>query len=112
MGRRVVCMTRKEERLEKSRQRAEEHQRRRKIRLALFVAAVVLYVVTPLLWYGAIEFGLVYPIRTPEFKSAVNLAALVLIGTVLYLMPEFLPIRRRCEKEKPARPPFSSEATT
>jgi hypothetical protein len=106
-------MTRREERLEKSRKRAEEHQRRRKTRLRLLIAAGALYIVVPLLWYGAIEFGVIEPIRTPEFKSAVNVAALIVLLVILNLIPEFyLGQRWTDRKKKQASPSSSSEVTT
>ena len=74
----------KEERAEQSRLRAIEHQRRKRTRMLLFVVGIVLYVVVPLLWNGAVEFGWVQPIRTPEFQSSLRLASLVALCFIVF----------------------------
>ena len=93
-------MTTKEDRQERSRLRAEEHQRRRRARLMLLVASLAIYVVVPLLWYGGIEFGVIHPIRTLEFKSAVSMASLVLLLVIFYFLPEFYFNRKKDEGKK------------
>ena len=74
----------KEERIEQGRLRAAEHQRRKRTRMLLFIGGVVLYVLVPLLWNGAVEFGWIHPIRTPEFRSSVELAGLVGLGLIIF----------------------------
>lgn len=99
-------MTRREERLERSRRRAEEHQRRRRIRLRIFVVSLTLYTVVPLLWYGGVEFGLVHPIRTPEFQRAASWGCLILCGIWLSLLGDafsWLSSRYQGEKKKEKR---------
>jgi hypothetical protein len=73
----------KEERAEQSRLRAAEHQRRKRTRMLLFIGGIVLYVLIPLLWNGAVEFGWIHPIRTPEFRSSVQLAGLVGLALII-----------------------------
>lgn len=90
----------KAERLERSRQRAQEYHRRRRIRLTILAVAVVLYVVVPLLWYGGVEFGLVHAIQTPEFKDALSTARGAVLCIVLVLMSDFLRLQRQWEKQK------------
>lgn len=98
-------MTRKEDRSEQSKRRAEEHRRRSRMRVALFTTAVTFYFVVPVLWYGAIEFGLIHPIRTLEFKNAVNYAGAVPLLVMLYFLPEVW--RRRKDPEQ-----FEESATS
>ena len=74
----------KGERAEQSRLRAAEHQRRKRTRMLLFISGVVTYVLIPLLWNGAVEFGWIHPIRTPEFRNSVQLAALVCLGLIIF----------------------------
>ena len=74
MGRKKGSTLTKEERLERSKQRAIQHQLYRRRRLMLIAVAGFLYVVVPVLWYGAVEFGLVRQIRTPEFSNAISSA--------------------------------------
>ena len=105
-------MTRREERLERARQRAEEYRRKRKLRLTLFLSALALYVLVPLMWYGAIEFGLVRPIRTPEFKSAVSLASIVVLLVILHFLPEFYWKKQGDKDKKKAETQTSSPVTT
>lgn len=78
-------MTRREDRREASRQRAEEHLRRRRRKFWVFAIALGLYVGVPVLRYGAIEFGWARPIQNPEFKSALNLMGSVSLLVLLEL---------------------------
>lgn len=80
-----------EDRQQRSQQRAEEYSRRKKLRFILFVAGLSLYVGVPLLWYGAVEFGWVRPIQTPEFKNALSVASAVLLLAIIFLFPEHYP---------------------
>jgi DMSO/TMAO reductase YedYZ heme-binding membrane subunit len=104
-------MSTREARLERARQRAEEHQQKRKIRFRLMMTALFLYVVVPLIWNGAIEFGFARPIQTPEFKYYLNLVSLLAILTILFLAPDFLPKSLRPKKEKPKVEPSTKEVT-
>ncbi len=58
--------------------------------MLLFVVGLVLYVVVPLLWNGAVEFGWVQPIRTPEFQSSLRLAGLVALALIVFNMGDVL----------------------
>jgi hypothetical protein len=91
----------KDERAERSRLRAEQYERRRRTKAILVIAALVIYVVVPLLWNGAIEFGLVHPIRTPEFKSALSLAGTALLIVGCYMGIDLLKPRKSAKKQKP-----------
>src|SRR3989344_6415074 len=96
----------KEDRLERSKRRAEEYQRRRSTQKALFIAALCLYVVVPVLWYGAIEIGLVHPIRTPELRNALHMASLTTLLCILYLYLEL----RKPEAQKEEKEPKVAES--
>lgn len=95
----------KEERAERSRLRAEEYQRRKRTRTLLVLAALALYVVVPLLWNGAVEFGWVNPIRTPELQNSLRLAGIVLSCFVLFNVGDILndasKQRKRSRDEQP-----------
>ncbi len=93
----------KEERQDRSRLRAEEHARRNRMRLILLITSLALYVLVPLLWYGAVEFGWVHPIQTPEFKQAINLASVALLLVILFFLPEFF-LKRNQEQKREDRP--------
>lgn len=80
----------KEERAEQSRMRAAEHQRRKRMRMLLLIVGLILYVAVPLLWNGAVEFGWVQPIRTPEFQSSVRLAGVVAMFLIAFNIGDFL----------------------
>ncbi len=94
-----------EDRQERSRRRAEEYAKRRRMRLILLVTGLVTYVVVPLMWYGGVEFGWVHPIRTPEFKQALHIASLVLLLVILFLLPEFYSRRSEGKKTVPKAEP-------
>ena len=81
----------KEERVEQSRLRSEEHQRRKRTRMLLLLVGTALYVVVPLLWNGAVEFGWVQPIRTPEFQSSLRLVGLVALALIVFNLEIFRP---------------------
>ncbi len=98
-------MTRREDRREVSRQRAEEHTRRRKVRFWAFFIALALYVGVPVLWYGAIEFGFVRPIKTPEFASALRWLS---SGFLLVLIHLYL---RWSESSSQAKKKLKKEST-
>ena|SRR3990167_4981313 len=100
MGRKKGSTLTKQERLEHSRLRAEEHHCRKRFRTRLFVAVLATYVLVPLLWYGAVEFGLIHPIRTPEFKDAVNSAGIVVLLLILYLYSDLRKFGDSADKKK------------
>ena|SRR3989344_4005152 len=100
MGRKKGSILTKEERLERSRLRAEEHHRRK---VLMLIVVLFLYVVVPLLWYGAIEFGLAHPIRTPGLDSALSSARLLLLISILYLVSELFLKRSRPKDTKKER---------
>ncbi len=71
-------MTRAEKRAMLSLMRSEEYKRRKRMDLTIFWLAFFLGVVVPLLWYGAIEYGMIPPIKTEEFKHAVEISSLII----------------------------------
>jgi DMSO/TMAO reductase YedYZ heme-binding membrane subunit len=104
MGRKRRTLT-KEEQQARNKLRAMEHQMRRRTKWTLLALAIGIYVVVPLLWYGAVEFGLVRPIQTPEFKNALSLASIVLLTSALLLYTDlrgFLGSREKKTEEPPA----------
>ena len=71
------------------------------MQITLFSVTLALYVGVPLLWYGGVEFGLVRPIQTPEFKSALQSAGLILLILVCFLAGRVLrQLEHREEKRK------------
>lgn len=101
---REYLMTRREIRSERSRQRAEEYRRKKRLRLVLLSVGIGLYALVPVLWYGAVEFGLVRPIRTTEFKNSLQFTSLVLFLLILYFLPDFWQKRTSREKKAPPVP--------
>lgn len=89
---------------ERSKLRAEEHQHRRRIRVLLLIVALTLYVVVPLLWDGAVEFGWVHPIRTPEFQRSLSVASGTLLVLIFLLASEFLESRILSSRKEPEKP--------
>jgi len=75
----------------------------------MFTTAAVIYVLAPLLWYGAIEFGYIQPIRTPEFKHATNVASLALLMVILYHSTEVWFGGRASRKQKQSQAPSTTE---
>ncbi len=69
--------------------------------MIIMFVALGLYVGVPVVWYGAVEFGLVHPIRTPEFKSALQMAGLVLLLVFLSLYTDHLSKSLKKEERKP-----------
>jgi uncharacterized BrkB/YihY/UPF0761 family membrane protein len=65
--------------------------------MVVMLLALGLYVVVPVLWYGAIEFGLVHPIHTPEFKNAVHMMGIITFLVFLTLYSQHL--NRRLPKQ-------------
>lgn len=105
-------MTRREDRQEASRRRAEEHLRRRKMKFWTFAIALGLYIGVPVLWYGAIEYGWVHPIRSPELNQAVHLMGLVSILVVLELYSRYRGWNLWGSSKKKSTPKASSVSTT
>jgi uncharacterized metal-binding protein len=102
----------KEERAEKSRLRAEEHQRRKRNKMFLFIAGIVLYAVVPLLWNGAVEFGWVKPIRNPEFLNSLQVARLVAIGLIVFNLDIITDGMREKAKQNKDKQASNTPATT
>jgi hypothetical protein len=86
-------------RQERSRQRAEAYSRTRRARIRLSIAAVILYVVVPLVWNGCVEFGWVHPIRTAEFSESLLMVRFVLISIIVLCVP--LDCLQRTKSNKP-----------
>ena len=78
-----------------------------------FATALGLWVGVPVLWYGAIEFGWVNPIRNPEFNRALDLLGSVSLLVVLELYSRWRGwnLWGSWSKKKPA-PKTSSVSTT
>lgn len=83
-------MSRIENRAQQGAQRASVYQRGQRVRTALFVVALLGYVVVPLLWHGAIALGWIHPMLSDGFQRATAVASAVLLITILFLLPELL----------------------
>ena len=101
-------MTRREDRQEASRQRAEEHLRRRKMKFWVFATALGLWVGVPVLWYGAIEFGWAHPIRNPELSRALDLLGSVSLLVVLELYSRWRGWNLWGKKKQASKTPHAS----
>jgi hypothetical protein len=91
-------VTRREERAERSRQRAAEYQRRKRKRNTIFLIALGLFAGVPLIWYGCVEFGLVRPLWNQDFKESLKLAEIVLLFLMLRFFPEYPSERKKNPK--------------
>lgn len=101
-------MTREEKRAKQGRIRSAEYQRQKRADLRIFWTSVFLFAGVPILWYGAVEFGLVHPIQTTDFKSAVRQGGTVVLLVMLWYIPKawrYLGEQRFLteEADKPAR---------
>ena len=92
----MTTVTRKE----RSSLRAAEHQRGLRLRSTIMFSALAIYVLVPLLWYGAVEFGLVHPIRTSEFNNALHFAGSTLFLVFILLFSDFYRRMRSREQEE------------
>jgi len=96
-------MTHKIDRAERSKQRAIEHQQEDRRRRLIRYFALVLFLAfgVPLLWYSAVEFGLVQPIRTPELQRYLGLAQGLLYIAVSWLTAMIFFPKKNQEKSQP-----------
>lgn len=101
----------KQKRAEQSRLRAVQHKRQRRVRFIVFLMAVGLYVLVPLTWSAMVEFGFVKPIRTTEFKNALNVASVALLFTTLFLLNDIL-FKGNRKEEKIEEEPKVAETKT
>jgi len=107
----VLCMTRREERAEEGRKRAEAHQKRRRLYAWVLGVSAFLYVGVPVLWNGAVEFGLVQQIQNAEFKKSLSLLSAVLLFIIATSFGKLMPSAGNHEKKVEASPeaPASQE---
>ena len=95
-------MTRKEVREERSKQRAREHRSLVRFYTAGLVVWIMLLVGVPLVWYSALEYGLVQPIRSPELKKYLGIAqGLLMMGIGLFGSQVFLILERGKRRPRP-----------
>ncbi len=92
--------TRSEERKQRSMERAIQNRRKRQWQIRAFALTVVLFVGVPLLWYSALEYGLVKPIQNPGLDKYLNLAHIAILILGLYLYGQLFMKPRSDSKKK------------
>lgn len=65
-------MTHSNDKAERSRQRSEQHQSKDRLVWIMLGIASFCYLIVPILWHGAIEYGWIHAPTSEGFKSAVH----------------------------------------